>query len=208
MGPSLFVMECLYGFIMEMIVITAARIGVLEYESVTDLIILILGANISWGAIDMILFYMVDKYDQKKFAFIINGREQDEEKARNSIRDSLAGSIAAVVDDEDGEIIVDRILHSRMKSAEEMKSERRNMKYGAILCFIVTVLITIPAVISLALIPNMTLALTIASGTTATILFFVGYYAAQFVGLGRIRGGLVVAIVGWAITIVAIFTGG
>ena len=59
-GVSLALQELLYGLIMALIFITAARVGVLHYTDRENLVILIMGMNLTWGAIDAIVFYLLD----------------------------------------------------------------------------------------------------------------------------------------------------
>ena len=61
-GPGLAIQEVLYGFIMALIYVTAARIGILRYTDTLNLVILIIGMNFTWGFIDAVVFYMVDVF--------------------------------------------------------------------------------------------------------------------------------------------------
>ena len=71
-GPGLAVQELLYGFIMELIFVTAARIGLLDYSGKTELILMILGMNATWGAIDAVIFYAIDTFDENNHVKMIN----------------------------------------------------------------------------------------------------------------------------------------
>lgn len=48
-GLALALQELMYGFIMELIFVSAARIGILDYGSATHLAITIIGMNATWG---------------------------------------------------------------------------------------------------------------------------------------------------------------
>ena len=60
-GPGLIVQEAMYGFIMALIFITATRFGFFGDISASRLVVMILGMNLTWGAIDMVVFYLVDE---------------------------------------------------------------------------------------------------------------------------------------------------
>ena len=79
-GPGLAIQEVLYGFIMALIYVTAARIGVLSYTDTTNLVILIIGMNFTWGLIDAVVFYIVDVFDQTKFIRIMSACNLPHEK--------------------------------------------------------------------------------------------------------------------------------
>ena len=78
-GPGLIVQEAMYGFIMALIFVTATRIGVFGDISATRLLAMIFGMNITWGAIDMIVFYLIDEGEHfvtsKEFAEAIQNSD-------------------------------------------------------------------------------------------------------------------------------------
>lgn len=62
-GPSTALQELLYGFIMALIFVNAARLGILEYSDPMDFVLVIIGMNATWGAIDGIIFYYLGVCD-------------------------------------------------------------------------------------------------------------------------------------------------
>ena len=99
-GRGLALQEALYGFIMAMLFISAAAFGLLSVESNTEMIILIVGMDFSWGMIDMVIFYFIDVAEQRKKLRILNNEEKLYDDRRKVIRDNLSGTIAGCVDDE------------------------------------------------------------------------------------------------------------
>ena len=60
-GRGLALQEALYGFIMAMLFVTAASFGLIKVSSNGQMIMLIIGMDFSWGLIDMIIFYFIDR---------------------------------------------------------------------------------------------------------------------------------------------------
>jgi hypothetical protein len=207
-GPGLLLQESLYGFIMALIFVTAAQLGLITYNSTSQVVTLIIGMNFTWGLIDMVIFFLVDSYDQKKYISIIKNKDLAENAARSQVHSNLSGTIADVLDDEDENRVVDTIMRSRLEPEEEIKSDHRGMLLSAFMCFVVTMLTVIPVIVPLLLIQDETTALFWASGFAATSLFFIGYYLAPYLGGNRWVSGIGLTIFAWAVTILATFTGG
>lgn len=54
-GPAIALQELLYAFIMELIFVYAACFGLIEFESVTDFMMVEFGMIFTWGTIDGII---------------------------------------------------------------------------------------------------------------------------------------------------------
>ena len=62
-GPGTALQELLYGFIMALIFVNAVLLGVVSFDSKWQFILVVLGMNATWGAIDGIVFYYLDMCD-------------------------------------------------------------------------------------------------------------------------------------------------
>ena len=207
-GPGLAIQEVLYGFIMALIYVTAARIGILRYTDTLNLVILIIGMNFTWGLIDAVVFYMVDVFDQRKFVRIMSACDLPHERKVEMMLDEFSGTPLDILDPEDERRICEEILSKTMESESERLSDRRAMRDSAVACFIITILTTIPIVVPLLLIEDTEIALTVASGLSSICLFFIGFRMERYLGVNRWAAGLFLTAIGWAITITATFTGG
>ncbi|MDY0293993.1 MAG: VIT1/CCC1 transporter family protein [Candidatus Methanomethylophilaceae archaeon] len=207
-GPGLALQELLYGFIMALLFVTAAQLGIVK--DAISAIVLIVGMNFTWGAIDMIVFTVVDRFNQRKYIRLVAGKDSAENGryVERLIEDELAGTLIDVVDREDEKKIVELIMASRLESEEELLRDRREMFMGSLFSFVITLTTVIPVIVPLMVIRDFGLALTVASGMASVCLFFTGYYMAPYVGYSRWKTGLGLAAMGWAITIAATFTGG
>jgi hypothetical protein len=207
-GPSLVIQESLYGFIMALIFITSAQLHLVHYESASYLIAVIIGMNFTWGAIDMVIFYMIDRFDQDSYVRTIMNKDIDPANARQEMFDDLSGTIADIITYEDEQKVIDVMMKSQLESGEDIIDERHKLLMSAVMCFVITLLTTIPVIIPLMFISDQTTALFVASGIAATCLFFIGYHLAPYMGVGKWKLGLTMTFFAWVITIIAVYTGG
>lgn len=209
-GPALALQELLYGFIMELIFVTAARIGILDYGSATGLVVMILGMNATWGAIDAVIFYMIGAFSERNHARIIDearsGRNREE--AVQYLMDAFGGTPLDALLPEDERMICERILECRTEDEMGFAKDRRAMALSSLGCFIITLLTIIPVAVPILLIPDTMLALGIASALSSVILFFVGYNMKNHFATNGWAMGLFLTGISWTITIVSTFTGG
>lgn len=209
-GRGLALQEALYGFIMAMLFITASAFGLINVESNIDVIILIVGMNFSWGAIDMVIFYFIDVAEQKKHFRILRGDGLYDDK-KKVIRDNLSGTIVGCLDDESEDRVVDFIAESGVESEEEEKADRKELFKSAFSAFLITMLTVVPAVLSLLIWgggDNLKDGLMWAGLTSSMCMFFIGYKLGPYLGTKGINSGLMVLVLGLSITIIATFTGG
>jgi hypothetical protein len=209
-GTGLMLQELLYGFIMALLFITAARFGLIDL-GVKELIILIVGMNFTWGLIDMLVFFTIDTFDQKKYIRIIEAKKKctmDEDTIRILIKDELSGTMADIIDAESEKKVIDQIMNSDLEPLDQILSERKNMFYSAFACFLLTMFTVIPVIIPLLFISDFRTALFYSAGFASIMLFFVGYYVAPYFGQNRWIVGLGILAFAGLITLLATFTGG
>lgn len=209
-GPALALQELLYGFIMELIFVTAARVGILDYGSATGLVIMILGMNATWGAIDAVIFYMIGAFSERNHARIIDeargGRNREE--AVEYLMNAFGGTPLDALRPEDERMICERILNCRTEDAAGFSRDRRTMALSSLGCFVITLLTIIPVAAPILMIRDTALALGVASALSSVILFFVGYRMKDHFATNGLAMGLFLTGISWAITIVSTFTGG
>ncbi|MBQ8179190.1 MAG: hypothetical protein IJ026_01930 [Candidatus Methanomethylophilaceae archaeon] len=208
-GHGLTVMEVLYGFIMALIFVTAARMGILPYGDATDLVVLIVGMNLTWGAIDAVAFYLVDIFNQRRYLRLLDNTDGLDRDTRISmLMDEFGGTPLDVLDPGDERRVCSMILDMRTESRAEVVSDRRSMRDSALGCFLIVAMMTVPVVLPLLLIPDVDVALFTASAFSVTVLFFIGYHLHDYIGCSRWLSGLILTAIGWGITLVATLTGG
>lgn len=201
------VQECLYGFIMPLTLIITALFGIINVDDNISMIILILGMDFSWGLIDMIVFYYVDVLAEKRYVRVLKDDSSRESK-RPFIRRFLSGSIVDVLDEKDRERIVDGVLDSEIGSDDYLKQLRHDDLISCIMCFVITMLTTIPPIICLILVPNLRDALTVAATVSSICLFIVGYRIGSYLGTKGWKTGSALLIVSLSATAIASVFGG
>ncbi len=209
-GPSLAVQEVLYGFIMALIFVTAARIGIFDFGYDRErLVALIVGMNLTWGAIDAIVFYMLGVFEQKRFIRVMSNTDGlDDELRVRILLDSFSGTPLDILDPKSEEEACRRILKLDLENPEEQALDRKDLMHSCIGCFIITALTIIPVVLPIIVIGNLDLALTVASMVSSVILMAVGYALGPMVGVERWKLALILTAISWTITVAATFTGG
>ena len=208
-GPGLVLQELLYGFIMALIFVSAAQFEIMHFSSNTDLILAIIGMNTAWGIVDMVIFSLVDRFDQREYVRIIESKEDvDDEYIKKLIHYNLSGTLIDVLDEKDEIRIVKEILRSRLEPEEDLKKERRSLYIGNFLCFVYTISTVIPVSIPLLLIEDMGTACLWSSLVSAAFMFLIGYLMHEYTGVNKWLMGLIVASIGMGITFLALILGG
>ena len=206
-GRGLALQEALYGFIMAMLFITASAFGLINVGTNEEVIVLIVGMNFSWGLIDMVIFYFIDVAEQRKHLRILKGEGLYDDK-RKVIRDNLSGTIVELLDDESEERVVEIIAEAGTEDCPEVRTERLELFKSAFSSFVITMLTTIPAVVSLMVVHDLEDALMVAGLASSACLFFIGYMMGPYLGTKSWISGVVVLSLALGITLVATFTGG
>jgi len=208
-GPELATQEVLYGFVMALIFITSASVGLISYDSPWDIVILIVGMNFVWGFIDMYIFYRMDTTAQKRYTEILrNDKHRTEEERYEDVYDSLGSTIFDVLTEEDKTKAARMLFNCRLGTEKEMKADRRNMFISAASCFVITLLTTVPLILCLVLIPKDD-ALAAATLVACICLFFVGYMLEPTNGRWqKTKTGISIAAVAYVLTYFATYLGG
>lgn len=208
-GPGLALQELMYGFIMELIFVTAARIGTVDTNPV-HLVLLITGMNVTWGAIDAVVYYMIGAYTEMEHARRISHAKSgcDRSAAVEYLMDSFSGTPLDALRPEDERRMCEAILDCEVEDEAGLARDRRDYMRSSIGCFLITALTIIPVAVPILIWhDDVYTGLAVASALSSTIMLFVGYQYGRSSGKGPAMG-MGLAAICWAITIVATFTGG
>jgi hypothetical protein len=208
-GPGLAIQEALYGFIMAMIFVNAAQVGIISFDSNVNLAFIIFSMNFTWGIIDALVIILVGSLERKRDINILSkSRDNDCAECESIVKGDLSGTIIDAIEPADEQKIIRQILSSRLESDEELSKDRAELIKTGVSSFIITVIAAIPAVIPLLLIADLTSALFVASALGSVALFFVGYTMSKYIGANRWTMAVAMTLVGWSVTIMATFMGG
>ncbi|MDR0887607.1 MAG: hypothetical protein LBM39_00270 [Candidatus Methanoplasma sp.] len=209
-GPELAVQETLYGFVMALIFISSAQVGIISYSSPWDIVTLIVGMNFVWGVVDMYIFYRMDVTAQRRYAEILGGDTCcSMEEHHDQIYDALGGTVFDALSEKDKERAVELIMDSDVGTQEEMRLDRMNMLLSAITCFVITMLTTIPLILCLVLINDSHGALAAASLVAGLCLFFTGFMLEPLNSFSKkVMTGISISVIALGLTFFATFLGG
>jgi hypothetical protein len=208
-GISTALQEILYGFIMSLIFIYATRFGILSYSSSLEFIVVVVGMNFSWGAIDGIVYYYLSSCNQRIYHRVISGKSDlSHDKEIEFLLDELSGSPAGVLKEDDLRDICERITTMETKSEEQLHSDKKEIAKTSLGMFIFTAITLIPVVIPILVMPDFMEALAMASYISSFVLFLVGYYLGPYLGVNKWVSGFMLFLLSISISIIATFTGG
>ena len=208
-GPELATQEALYGFVMGLIFINSALVGLISYESPWNLVTLIVGMNFVWGFIDMYIFYKMDVSAQKRNIGILKDGERTAEEQRSEIYDALGNTIFDVLAEEDKIKAAELVMNSDVGTTTEIKADRRGMFLSAVSCFLITFLTSVPLVFCLLVISDPTDSLHAALILACICLFFIGYkLEPSKEPKYKVRTGASIALLAAGLTIFATYLGG
>lgn len=208
-GPGTALQELLYAIIMALIFVYAARFGIVEFESVTDFIIVEFGMIITWGVIDGVIFYYIGICDQRRYCRVISNQAgMGYEERIESLMDEFDSTPLDVLTDEKKRAVCEQILDSQLESEESMKEDRRKMALSSLGCVIISLLGLLPIIIPVLLIDDFQNALVAVSFLSSAVLFFVGFYMSRFLGTNKWLTGISLLLLSLAISIISVFTGG
>jgi hypothetical protein len=203
--------ELIYGLVMSLATISVVSLAVgLDESTRATLAIAALGVNFTWGLADMLIFSVLEAFDRSRHRMVVDWvfSKPDEDWALDAIRDELSGTVVARLDPVDRESIYQEILESGTRSLEPRPRFSFAILKSSVLAFAITVIASLPVVLTLLVVSPVDLAFQMASAIAAFLLFLTGFVWAPFAGIGRWRAGAALMGIGLLITLSTLFIGG
>jgi len=209
-GLSTALQELLYGFIMCLIYIDAAKFGLMEFTDREGFIGIILGMIVTWGVIDAIVYYYLTKCNQRLYIRVISGADSNlsREERIDILMNELSGTPLDVIKNEEQRRICENLLDREIEPEEEIKSDTHGMMLTAIGMIIFTMITLIPILVPVMIFDDLNLGMDIASYMSSICLFFVGFHLGPKIGVNSFLSGLTLSLVTLAISLIATLTGG
>lgn len=178
LDPELVIQEAMYGCIMALTLLLTARIGLIHYESRTNLILAILGMDIVWAIIDMYIFYRVDIMSRNRALKLYWDLRDcpDRESKKQELEGEFEGTVFDMVSKEDQDKMIDVFLDGTFTGKEGIRRSTGHYLFNALTAFVTASAPAIPPVLCLMYIEDFDLALIAASVISSLLVFFVGYY--------------------------------
>ncbi len=178
LGPTESLSEALFGLIMVLTFTVGAGLIVQEGEEATRQMLLgILGCNIAWGLIDGAMYVMNCLFERSRKVRLLEMIQKtgDEGYALGVIGNEFDEALEPLTRPDEREHLYRAVLE-RLK---QMKPERTRVKkedlYGALACFWLVFLTTIPAVVPFLIFQDRFTALRASNLLLLGMLFWVGY---------------------------------
>ncbi|HKY87772.1 MAG TPA: VIT1/CCC1 transporter family protein [Pseudorhodoplanes sp.] len=201
--------EILFGLIMVLTYTTTLSVMTASQADVRAMLVGALGCNLAWGIIDGGLYLMEQLRERSRDLVLLRaGREaaDDPEAARRAVRDALPQPLASAVSADQ----IETMLH-KLKDAPAPPERPRltgDDWWGALGIGLLCFLSTFPVVIPFIFIDDARLALRLSNGIAIAMLFVCGYAFARYAGIRPWIMGVLMVVIGSALTGVAIALGG
>ena len=201
--------EVLFGLIMVLTFTTTLGVVTASQADVRAMLIGALGCNLAWGIIDGGLYLMEQIRERSRHLSLLRAAHEptsDPDIARRMIRDELPEPLTSAVSPEQIDAMLRRLRDAPAPSARpRLTSEDWRGALGiCLLCF----LSTFPVVIPFMFVDDLRMGLRISNGIAIVMLFICGYAFARFAGIQPWIMGILMVVIGTALTAVAIALGG
>ena len=205
--------EVLFGLIMVLTVTLGAGVAVKDDPGAArELLIAALGCNIAWGLIDGAFYIMTSLLERGRVARLVAAvkRAPDEAAAVTVLDDALEDRLDRVASREDRLRVYALLRDLALKSAPDEAPVRVTKEdlLGALACFWLVVIATIPAVVPFVLFDQAYTALRVSNAVLLALLFVAGVAWGRHAGVNPWRAGLIFLSAGLVMVLVAIALGG
>ena len=203
--------EVLFGLIMVLTFTLTAGLTVgSEPGAGRSLLIATLGCNIAWGIIDGGMYIMSAMLERGRRAGALQAIQgaRDDAAALQVIGRALDDTLAGLTAGDERRRLYRTVQDLALRATPTRTHLRTDDIMGAIACFLLVVLSTIPAALPFLFMENAWQALRVSNVLLVGMLFVIGYLWAGHANTNRWVTGLIFLIVGGVLVAVAIALGG
>jgi VIT1/CCC1 family predicted Fe2+/Mn2+ transporter len=210
--------EILYGLVIALTITSAVRVitggGTLDIKL---MVTTSLGAGLSWGIIDAMLYILVVMFQKHRYTRIASkiSSAKDESEALATIQEDLEDSLVGTLDAEDQKSVYRLVLHAQRRSSKanyihqpKYISITREDVFGAGQVFFAMLLATLVVVVPLLIIEPPHLAVLTSNIVAFVVLFIVGFSWAKHTNIRKTLFGSVLVSLGVAIVGISLILGG
>ena len=210
--------EILYGLVIALTITSAVRVitggGSLD---INLMVTTSLGAGLSWGIIDAMLYILVIVFQKHRYTRIAGkiSSAKDEFEALATIQEDLEDSLVGTLDAEDQKSVYQFVLHAqRRKSKASYTRQPKSIEitrediFGAGQVFFAMLLATLVVVVPLLLIQPPHLAVLASNIVAFVVLFVVGYTWAKHTNIRKTMFGILLVTLGVVIVGISLVLGG
>jgi len=201
--------EILFGLIMVLTYTTTLGVMTASQADVRAMLVGALGCNLAWGIIDGGLYLMEQIRERSRDLVLLRDARRaanDPDTARRAVRNALPQPLASAVSADQIETMLER-LKDAPPPPERPRLTGEDW-WGALGIGLLCFLSTFPVVIPFMFIDDARLALRLSNGIAIAMLFVCGYVFARYAGIQPWIMGVLMVVIGTALTGVAIALGG
>jgi VIT1/CCC1 family predicted Fe2+/Mn2+ transporter len=210
--------EILYGLVIALTITSAIR--VITGGVTLDIELMVttsLGAGVSWGIIDAMLYILVVIFQKHRYTRMAGkiSSAKDESEALATIKEDLEESLIGTLDAEDQKSVYRLVLraHRRSNKANYTNQPKsiaiaREDVFGAMQVFFAMLLATLVVVAPLWFIEPPHMAVLVSNVVAFIALFAVGYIWAKHTNIRKTLFGIVLVTLGAAIVGISLVLGG
>lgn len=200
--------EVLFGLIMVLTITSTFSVIGADRVSVGAMILAALGCNLAWGIIDGGLYLLANLEDRAQNLLAAHAirRTSDREEATRIIADALPPAVASSLPPEQYEQIRQNIV--RMPEPPAYPNLTKTDWLGALAVCVVVFLSTFPVVLPFLFTNDVRFALRISNAIAIVMLFVCGYAFGRCTGYRPWTMGIIMVLIGIALTAVAVALGG
>ncbi|HEY3420263.1 MAG TPA: hypothetical protein VGK23_06895 [Methanomassiliicoccales archaeon] len=210
--------EILYGLVIALTITSAIR--VITGGIALDIELMVttsLGAGLSWGIIDAMLYILVVVFQKHRYTRIAGkiSSAKDETEALAAIQEDLEDSLVGTLDAEDQKSVYRLVLHAQRRSSKANYTNQpkfiviaREDVFGAIQVFLAMLLATLVVITPLWFIEPPHMAVLVSNIVAFIALFVVGYIWAKHTNIRKTLFGIILVTLGVAIVGISLILGG
>jgi VIT1/CCC1 family predicted Fe2+/Mn2+ transporter len=203
--------EVLFGLIMVLTVTLTAGFAVDEGRAgVRELLLAAIGCNVAWGVIDAAMYLMdaiTVRTGKMRLVTAVQGASSSA-AALALIRDEIEPELQELLDPSEREAFSTSVFRHISRAQATTKILTRDDVYGALACFVLVFLSSLPAVLPFLFFAEPHSALRVSNFLLVVILFVVGQKWADYLGINRLACGSVVVLIGLGLVGIAVLLGG
>lgn len=200
--------EVIFGLIMALSFTLSISVATAGREDVHEMLIGALGCNTAWGIVDGVMFVIAALLIRNKELAGIHAIRASSNAAQGvrALAESLPDYVATAI----GTDGLERVRAKVAASPEPPTSTsiQLNDLKGALACFLLVFLSTLPVALPFALIQDPIRALRISNLIAIVLLYVAGHALGKWAGFRPWRSGLVMVVIGTILTLFTIALGG
>lgn len=203
--------EMIYAIIMVLTVTsTVSRTLPDSEEGMRTLVFAVLGCNIAWGIVDGVMYVLTSLFNKNRALKMVKDATSavTGDEALSIIDGEFNPPFEWMLEKDERRKLNEEILDHVIRLNPPVATVTRYDLMGGVVCFIVTFLTTLPAVVPFYFMSEMDPAIRLSNAIALSMLFMVGVEYARYTNKNPIKTAVGLVFLGGVVVIVTIILGG